>query len=432
MIWNKNVFLLWQGQLVSAIGDMVYQVALGFWVLAYTGSTAVMGIVLASGFIPRSLIAPFAGVLIDRANRKIILVLMDFLRGIAVLVAALAAIGGWLNIPIIITVAIIVGFCSAFFEPAVISTIPSISKKEHLVQVNSLFAMNQTGAGVLGNALGGFLYTALGAPLLFVMNGISYLVSAFTELFLNIPPVKHERAEFKFFQDMKDGLVFIKNSQGMIVLLISVFSLNFLLMVGGVLFLPYFEQRPEMGPETFGLTMAVLSAAGLLGFFLLSTWKLPKGRQFSWFALHTVIFTLGRATLFQFESLGIIYLQAALFGFAVSQLNSLIAAAGQLMVPAHLRGKVFGFMGAMSGGLMPLGMAVGGILAEFVPIPTIQLVTGIMVGIGFMPALLNKEFRKVINQEYSIQDDILSSDNSTVKAGVSVVEDDGGEKPAGE
>ncbi len=399
------MLLLWQGQLVSAVGDMVYQVALGFWVLAFTGSTAVMGLVIAAGFIPRALISPFAGVLVDRANRKLLLVLMDFIRGVAVLIVALAAFGGWLNVPIIVTAAVIIGLCAAFFDPSVTSTIPSIAKREHLVQVNSLFAINQTGAGIIGNALGGILFAALGAPVLFLINGVSYLVSSFTELFMSIPAVVQQEKDFRFFTDMKQGLKFIFAHQGMVVLMISVFSLNFLLSLSGILFLPYFDQRADLGPEPFGFAMAILSAASLMGFLTLIVKKIPRGKQFPFFAVSTSLFVLARMSLFSFENLYLIFLQFALFGFSVSIINSLIGAAGQLMVPEHLRGKVFGFLGAMGTGLMPLGMALGGVLAEYFPIPVIQLSTGILVGLGFIPTLVNREFRRMVNQEFNLPED---------------------------
>jgi len=399
-MWNKNILLLWQGQLVSAVGDMVYQVALGFWVLGYTGSTAVMGLVVAAGFLPRALVSPFAGVLVDRLNRKWLLVFMDLIRGIVVVMVALAAFQGLLTVNLIIVAAILIGLCAAFFDPSVTSTIPSLTSRENLVQINSLFAVNQSGAGIIGNALGGLLFATLGAPILFLTNGISYLVSAFTEIFIQVPPLVHEKKEFHFFVDMKQGLKFIASHRGMVVLMVSVFSLNFLLSMSGVLFLPYFQRRPDLGPETYGIAMATLSAASLLGFITLFVKKIAPGKQFRWFWVSTLTFILARTTLFSFESYWAILVQFITFGFSVSVINSLIGSAGQLMVPDHLRGKVFGFMGAMGSGLMPLGMALGGVLAEYVPIPTIQLTTGILVGLGFIPTLVNKEFRSMINQEF--------------------------------
>ena len=83
-LWNLNFFLLWQGQLVSAIGDVAYEIALGFWILAATGSTGLMGGLMAASAVPRVLMAPFAGVLVDRSNRKWMIFAMDAVRGIVV------------------------------------------------------------------------------------------------------------------------------------------------------------------------------------------------------------------------------------------------------------------------------------------------------------------------------------------------------------
>jgi DHA3 family macrolide efflux protein-like MFS transporter len=401
-MWNKNVFLLWQGQLVSTLGDMVYSVALGFWVLRLTGSTSAMGVVIAAGFLPKALASPFTGVLVDRANRKLILVGMDFIRGVTVIIVAIGAFAGWLTVPFIIGASVIIGLCGAFFDPTVPSTIPSISKREHLVQINSLFAINQSVAGILGNPIGGLLFTALGAPVLFLFNGISYLISSFTELFMDIPKVEQEAKDFRFFDDMKEGLAFIFAHQGMLVLMVSVFSLNFLLSLSGILFIPYFEQRLDLGPDSYGFAMSALSAASLAGFMLMLVRKIPKGKQYPFFAVSTTVFVIARLTLFSFDNYFLIIAQFVLFGFSVSIINSLIGAAGQLMVPAHLRGKVFGFLQAMGTGLMPLGMALGGILADFIPIPLIQLGTGVLVGIGFIPTLVNREFRRMINQDFTL------------------------------
>ena len=400
-MWNKNNVLLWQGQLVSSLGDMVYRIGLGFWVLAYTGSTAAMGIVIAAGVLPRGVVGLFAGVWVDRWKRKRIIVFMDLARGLAVLFVAVAAFGGWLNIPIIISVAILVGLCDSFFDPAVSSIIPSITDKEHLVRINSAFSMNRSGTEIIGNVLGGVLFTFLGAPLLFLFNGISYLLSAFSETFITVPPVKHEVEEFDFWTDMREGLVWIRSSKGFMVLLISVLSLNFLLSVGGILYLPYFEGRGDLGPEKFGIAMGILSLTTFAGFMLLSIIKIRNSRRYAWFVLSTIVFLAVRIPLFQFEAYWVICVQLGVIGFAIAQLNSLIDAASQLMVPEHLRGKVFGVLGAMATGLTPLGMALGGILAEFIPIHFIQLVSGILVAVGFIPTLISGEFRRMISQDFT-------------------------------
>jgi MFS family permease len=113
-LWTRNFLLLWQGQFVSAVGDVVYEIALGFWVLAVSGSTALMGTLLAASTIPRVLLSPVAGVVVDRSDRKKLLVTMDFVRGIFVLLVATAAFMGTAQIWMVFIVGIANGMCAAF------------------------------------------------------------------------------------------------------------------------------------------------------------------------------------------------------------------------------------------------------------------------------------------------------------------------------
>ena len=93
-LWTLSFLILWQGQFVSTLGDAVYSIALGFWVLSATGSTALMGLLMAASTLPGVLVSPFAGVLIDRSNKKLLFILMDILRGISIIFLAAAAYKG--------------------------------------------------------------------------------------------------------------------------------------------------------------------------------------------------------------------------------------------------------------------------------------------------------------------------------------------------
>ena len=185
--WVGNFVLLVQGQVVSSIGDVFYQVALGFWVLAETGSTAVMGLLMASSILPMVLIAPFAGVIVDRVDRKWLIVAMDALRSLPVLAIAWGAFTGRLEIWMLFVVAVIVGAASAFFNPAVTASIPDLVPPTKRLQANSVVGMIQPISGMISNALGGVLYAIVGAPLMFLVNGISYLFSSGSELFCASP-----------------------------------------------------------------------------------------------------------------------------------------------------------------------------------------------------------------------------------------------------
>ena len=89
-LWNKNFFLLWQGQLVSVLGDVLYIMALDFWILEMTGSKSLMGLLSAVTMMPRLILGPFAGVFIDKWDRKKVIVLTDLIRGIVVTFVGIA------------------------------------------------------------------------------------------------------------------------------------------------------------------------------------------------------------------------------------------------------------------------------------------------------------------------------------------------------
>ena len=185
-VLNKNFILLWQGQFVSSLGDVVYELALGFWILMVTGSTGLMGTLAASAMLPRIIVSPLAGTVIDRANRKKLMISMDIIRGIIITTIGIIAISGYLQIWMVFTAGVILGLCGAFYTPSVVSVVPDIVPKSTVMSANSLLGMIPTGANVLGSSLGGVMYSVIGAPFLFLFNGISYLVSGLLQLQMNI------------------------------------------------------------------------------------------------------------------------------------------------------------------------------------------------------------------------------------------------------
>jgi DHA3 family macrolide efflux protein-like MFS transporter len=395
-LWNRNFFLLWQGQLVSAIGDVFYQVALGFWILAQTGSTGLMGTLMTTSTLPRIVLSPFLGVLVDRMNRKWLLVITDGIRGSVVTVVAVGAFAGWLEIWMVFGAGIIIGICAAFFDPAVHSTIPDLVEPELLIKGNSVFSMIQTLSGILGNSIGGLVYTFLGAPIMFLINGISYLFSSGTELFLKIPLIQHQNQTFNFFSDMKLGLNQIRSNKILMLLFINIGILNFFLTMGGVLYLPYFHRSEVFVPAQFGILMAILTGGSFLGHGLLGIVKVPRQYQFRVFAISALVFSVTRGGIFLVPALASIYTLAGISGFAVAIINTIIMTTMQKTIPREHRGKILGLTSALGGGLIPLGMALGGLLAEVIAIPLIVAFSGFVCLLGFFPLILNRDFKQFL------------------------------------
>ncbi len=393
-IFNFNYLLLLQGNLVSGIGDVIYVMALGFWVLAETGSTALMGTLMASTALPRVLLSPFAGVIVDRQSRKKIIVLMDIMRGVAVLFVAVAALFGFLKIWMVFLAGIVIGSCAAFFSPAVNALIPEIVPESEVIRASSAHSSVHTVSEIIGNFVGGSLLSILGAPVIFLLNGITFVFSGISEMFIRVKESSLASREVTFFQDMKGGLGFVWNVKGIRFLFFSIAIINLCSSTAVVLFIPFFHKATGLtvpflgtldghmevfakilgssidfssaGKIAYGLVMAGMTLGMFGGFSAVAFMKIKPAVRFRlmlFFALLQVLFM----TSFPFmKNVLLMCIAVIVYGFVLGVNNTFMMGSLQMTVPREKLGKVFGLAGIMGGGLAPVGMALGGVLAEFI------------------------------------------------------------------
>ena len=383
-LWNRNFLLLWQGQLVSSLGDNFYAIALGFWVLEKTGSTGLMGTLMAVSTLPRVLISPFAGVWVDRTERRRLLIAMDVVRGLASAGVGLAAFAGMLEIWMVFAAGIVLSICGSFFGPAVSSAIPDIVPPEQIVQANSVFNLAYNGTSIIGTAGGGFLYQALKAPLMFLFDGISYVISAAAILFMKIPAIKHQSQKLSFFQDMKGGLLFVKRFKGLRYSFLIFGVLNFFANMGFFLVLPLFQQTQFLGAAKYGIVMGVLTGGSFAGYLLAAAVKIPIHKRFLVFYLGALMSAASMALLPACLNMIYMSVMAALIGLSLAVVNALISAVMQITVPAEMRGKVFGLLGTMAGSLTPIAFAAGGWLGEIFPLRPLMAGSFILTFLVFL------------------------------------------------
>ena len=192
---NKNFKLLLGGQLVSQMGDKFHMIALAFWVLNTTGSSAKMGTVLAASVIPVVIFGLFSGAIIDRYSRKWVIVVTDVIRGVILLIFAWLMATGQMNFHIILFLQVLLSINTAFFNPAVPAMIPQIVDKDQLGRANAIHQSVNSFATIGGAALGGIAVSTLGYSWIFVLNGISFLISAGFESMIKISGILKEKAK---------------------------------------------------------------------------------------------------------------------------------------------------------------------------------------------------------------------------------------------
>jgi MFS transporter, DHA3 family, macrolide efflux protein len=396
-LWNCNFILLLQGQVVSLLGDKVYDIALPFWVLAKTGSVALMSVLMAAAIFPKIFISPFAGTFIDRHDRKEILIIADVISGITILFIGTAAIIEFIQMWMIFAAGVIVGICGSFFNPAINSAIPEIVPKAKLLKANSMFSSISSVNDMAGYAFGGFLVQLMSAPILFIFNGVSFLFSAAAESFVKIPQIESYSEKMNFMEDMKAGIRFVNNLKGLKYLYITIAFLNFFASMSMTLTLPWFKMHNQLGIGAYGLAMAVNTFGTFVGFAALSLIELKKEKRFYLFILSGIIISI---TMILYAFTLNFYFIALLFfldGICLAVMGSLLQSSMQNCVPSNMRSKVFALRNTLSSALMPLGMIFAGILSEKIKMNIIIFADYVVVLILFIYLSFAASVKEIIN-----------------------------------
>ncbi|KPK99171.1 MAG: hypothetical protein AMJ90_09625, partial [candidate division Zixibacteria bacterium SM23_73_2] len=187
---NRDFMLVWAGQTVSVLGDSLFQIALMWWVLERTGSTALMATVAILIALPTILLGPFAGTYADRADKRILLIFMDGGRGLLLFFPAALLYFESLQLWHVYILAILLSSMTAFSNPAINSFVPLLVQKDSLTRANSLIHSSRNLSGVLGPALGGILMALFGAGLVLFVDGLTFLFSAIALILVRSSQVK--------------------------------------------------------------------------------------------------------------------------------------------------------------------------------------------------------------------------------------------------
>ncbi len=181
---NRNYALLWSGQLISELGNRFHWIAVSLWIYSLYHSAAAVSLAIASMFVGGLLVGLWAGVLVDRLNRKAILIVSDLARAVLVaLIPWLLGVSVWLAYADLA----IISMATAFFRPAMFAIIPQVVRQRNLLPANSFFSAMDTGTEVVGPAIAGILAYAYGYASLLYIDATTYLVSAVCVLAMSTP-----------------------------------------------------------------------------------------------------------------------------------------------------------------------------------------------------------------------------------------------------
>ena len=257
---NRNYRLLWCGQIVSQLGDWFNSVALYALLLELTGTATSVALMIIVQFLPMAVIGPVAGVVVDRVNRRRLMIATDVMRGMAVLALLLVRRPDQVWIVYLVMGAVV--SMTAFFEPARTAVIPNLTTRSQLLTANALSSATWSAMLAIGAGLGGVVTALFGRNVAFVVNAVSFLASAViiarTSFDAAPPAVKRPAgwASLTGFGDLVEGIRYVKSDRHVAALMLVKAGWG---IAGGVLLI-----MTVMGEREFRMGGSAAAGIGVL------------------------------------------------------------------------------------------------------------------------------------------------------------------------
>ncbi len=337
---NRNFRLLWFGQIVSQLGDWFNVVALFALLFELTGSATAVAALMVMQMLPVALVGPMAGVVVDRFDRRRIMIAADVIRGLAVLGLLLVRTPETVWIAYVVTAVMVT--CSGFFEPARSATVPSIVPHEQLVAANAISTGTWSAMLAIGAALGGGVAAWLGRDAAFLINAASFFTSALFLQRMRVPISTEARAALGL-RGVLDGLAYMRSHSA--VARIALVKGGWAIVGGALLLLTVFGDRifriGDSSDAGIGILFAARGVGALAGSLIVSVTAARRGNLIrliapAYFIAGACYATLAIAPTIWLAAAAVV--ASHVFGSILWVSSNVLL---QMQVPNEFRGRVF-------------------------------------------------------------------------------------------
>lgn len=413
--WRKNINLFLTGQFLSGITSMIVQYAIIWYLTKETGSATILSFATLLGMIPMVLLSPFAGPLVDRWDKKRLLILTDIIVALfAMVLVVFGTISDTFPLWLVFVSLFIRAIAQTFQMPTIQSILPTMVPEEELTRINGQLGMVQSANFIIAPAIGAFLFTVIPINWLILLDVLGAVFGVGLLVFVTIPKVISQGETIHLLTDTKFGVKKLYENKGLwhIMLNGAVFTLLFMPAASlyPLMTMGYFGQNVgQAGLVEVVYSVGMLAGGAVIGFF--GKWK---DRMKPIFMAYVVVgTTIGASGLLPGTTQGFFYflLLNAGAGFATPYFNTLLMAIIQQSYEPNVLGRVLGVFNSLMTLPGPIGLIFAGPLTDKIGVEKMFLIAGIgtlLCGIVLFltPVARNydKELQKKLVKEHREQE----------------------------
>ena len=386
---NFGFLLLWLGQLTTQLADRIYVYVLMIIIYRMTHSNLGVSLPLLAFGIPSLLVAPWAGIVVDKLDRKWILTISSVARGLLVLliIPLIAKDIIW-----IFLVTLLIYSAAQFFAPAESSAIPDLVKKHDLIVANSLFMFTWMASSVFGFGLGAPIVNFFAERNTFIVSAALYFFAAGVLLLVPLRNREPDRTKSHVWVDILKGFEFIRRNDVVRYSLYKLFVAAMAISTLSLLAISYASDILKIGEQNFGYLIFAIGVGMLVGLMTLERIRhyLKMGTivVMSFLFSGLILILLARTADLNI-ALGLIFL----LGVGNIYITSTIQTILQHRIPANIRGRVFGVQNMIINSAFTFPVVIFGAVADFYGILTAMAILGWIVLLTGVSGLFLSKFR---------------------------------------
>ena len=386
----RGFTIIWLGQFSSMLGTTMSQFALTIWAWEKTGTATALALAGLAFVLPNILVYPVAGALVDRLNRKLVMMLSDLATGVGTIAILLLYLAGILEIWHLYVVFMFMGLFQSFQFPAYSAAVSTMIDKENYGRASGMLSLAQSASGIFGPIAAGILLGIIGTSGILVLDLCTMVLAVGALIIVHIPKSKSEEVKAKksLLQDSLFGFKYILARKGLLGLQLVFFLINFTGSLCFPLLTPMILSQTGNNTVILGTVNSAFGAGGVVGGIILSAWGGPKKR------VHGVLAGMALSCLLGFTVMGLgssVYVWVA-GAFIMMLFNPIINGSNQAIwqskVPPEMQGRVFSARAFIAMLSQPIAMAITGPLADDFLLPgmisggALAPVFGWLVGVG--------------------------------------------------